>query len=143
MFQWLAIHDIMKKSATHNSDEFQSNERRFERFSVEVPARIEILHGKRRDQPFFTQTLDLSATGAFFPVFRGIQLGDILKIDFYLVFENYDGDDGNHDMVTMTVTGRVIRSETAGTAISFEEDYEMSTRKLFPVKEGKGSRVSQ
>jgi hypothetical protein len=133
----------MKKRAIHKSNEFLGNERRFERFPVEVPARIELLHGRRKEQPFFSQTLDLSASGAFFPEFKRIRLGDMLKIDFYLVFENYDSDNGNHDMVTLTVTGKVIRSEASGTAIRFEEDYEMSARKLFPIKEANSSVVSQ
>jgi len=126
----------MKKSLTHHSDEFLRDERKFERFPIEVPARVELLHCKRKDRIIFTQTLDLSATGAFFPELEGLRLGNMVKIDLYLVFEDPDATDDVHDMVAMTVTGKVIRSEASGTAICFEEDYDVSTRKLFPVKEG-------
>ncbi|MCX5830126.1 MAG: PilZ domain-containing protein [Deltaproteobacteria bacterium] len=126
----------MKKDLTYHADEFLRDERRFERFSIEVPARVELLRARGKARSIFTQTSDLSATGAFFPELAEMHLGDMVKIDLYLVFEDQDATDGIHDMVAMTVTGKVIRSETSGTAIRFEEDYQMSTRKLFPVKEG-------
>ena len=128
--------DIMKKNAPHQGNEFLRDERRFERFPIEVPARVELLHCKRKDRIIFTQTLNLSAAGALFPESDGLRLGNIVKIDLYLVFEDHDATNDVHDMVTMTVTGKVIRSEASGTAICFEEDYDVSTRKLFPVKEG-------
>ena len=133
----------MKKHFTHHAGEFLRDERRFERFLIEVPARVELLQGNGKDRPFFTQTLDLSATGAFFPELAGMRPGEMVKIDLYLVFEDPDATDDIHDMVAMTVSGKVIRSEAAGTAISFEEDYQMSPRKLFPVEEGKRFRVGK
>lgn len=133
----------MKKALTHHSAEFLRDERRFERFPIEVPARVEPLQGKGKDRPLFTQTLDLSATGAFFPELTGMRLGEMVKIDLYLVFEDPDATDDIHDMVAMTVTGKVIRSEASGTAIRFEDDYQMSTRKLFPAEEGKRFRVGK
>ena len=128
--------DVMKKHFTQHADEFLRDERRFERFLIEVPARVELLRGNGKDRPFFTQTLDLSATGALFPELEGMHLGEIVKIDLYMVFEDPDATDDIHDMVAMTVTGEVIRLEAAGMAIRFEEDYQMVTRKLFPVEKG-------
>jgi hypothetical protein len=135
--------DVMKKHLTQHADEFLRDERRFERFLIEVPARVERLQGKGKDRPLFTQTLDLSATGAFFPELAGMRPGEMVKIDLYLVFEDPDATDDIHDMVAMTVTGKVIRSEASGTAIRFEEDYQMSPRKLFPVAEGKRFRIGK
>ncbi|MEI7638293.1 MAG: PilZ domain-containing protein [Syntrophus sp. (in: bacteria)] len=131
----------MNKSLTHHSDEFLRDERKFERFHIEVPARVELLHGKRKERILFTQTLDLSATGALFPELAEMRIGDIVKIDLYLVFEDPDATDDVHDMVAMTVTGKVIRSEASGTAIRFEEDYHMSNRKLLPAEAGRRSSV--
>lgn len=127
---------VMKKTTTQHVNEFLRDERKFERFPVEVPVRVELLQGKRKDRHLFTHTSDLSATGAFLPELEGMQIGEIVKIDLYLVFENPDPSGSIHDMLAMTVTGKVIRSKVSGTAIRFEEDYQMSTRKLFPVKEG-------
>lgn len=125
------------------ANEFMRDERRFERFPVEVPARVEMIQGKGKDRTLFTQTSDLSATGVFFPELVGMNIGDRVKIELYLVFENPDATGGIHDMVSMTVTGKVIRSEASGTAIRFDEDYQMSTRKLIPVEKGKGFRVGK
>lgn len=133
----------MKKTITQHTNEFMRDERRFERFPVEVPARVEMIHGKGKDRTLFTQTSDLSATGVFFPELGGMNIGERVKIELYLVFENPDAIGGIHDMVAMTVTGKVIRSEASGTAIRFDEDYQMSTRKLIPVEKGKGFRVGK
>ena len=139
----VVTHHVMKKHLTHHAGEFLRDERRFERFPVEVPARVALLRGKGKDRPLFTQTLDLSATGAFFPELEGAHPGELVKVDLYLVFEDPDANDDVHDMVAMTVTGKVIRSEPSGTAIRFEEDYQMSPRKLFPVEKGKRFSVGK
>ena len=117
------------------ADEFLKDERRFERSPIGVPARVGLLRCRRKARVIFTQTLDLSATGAFFPELAGMRLGDKVKIELYLVFEDIDATDGITNLVTMTVPGQVIRSEASGTAVRFEEDYQMSARKLFPEEE--------
>jgi hypothetical protein len=126
----------MKKNVTHHTNEFLRDERRFERFPIEVPARVKLLHSKRKDRTILTQTLDLSATGAFFPELAGVHLGDMVKVELYMIFEDPETTDDIHDMVAISVRGKVIRSEASGTAIRFEEDYQISTRRILSVKGG-------
>lgn len=127
--------DVMKEDLPPNDDEFPKDERRFERSPIRVPVRVELLRSKRKSRVIFTEALDLSATGAFFPELAGMRLGDRVKIELYLVFEDIDATDGITEMVTITVPGQVIRSEASGTAVRFEEDYQISARKLFPEEE--------
>jgi len=101
--------------------------RRFERYSVEVPARVELLRSKRKNKVLFLKTLNLSATGAFFPDLKSIPVGTIMKVEYYLSFENPNAVESAHEMVVTTVTGEVVRSDRSGTAVRFAEDYQMST----------------
>jgi len=103
--------------------------RGFERYSVEVPARVELLRSRRKNKVLFLRTLNLSATGAFFPDWKFIPVLTIIKVEYYLFFENPNAVESAHDMVVTAVTGEVVRSDGFGTAVRFAEDYQMSTNR--------------
>ena len=101
--------------------------RNFERYPVEVPARVELLRSRRKNKVLSLKTCNLSALGAFFPEWQPISVGIPVKAEFYLVFENQHANEVVRDLVVMTVEGTVVRTDSSGTAVSFAENYEMKT----------------
>jgi len=111
--------------------------RGFERYPIEVPARVELLLSPRKSRVLFLKTCNLSATGAFFPEWQSIPVGSLVKVEYYLFFENRDDNETTHDTVVTTVTARVVRCDRFGTAVHFGADYQMRTyRCLFPDASG-------
>ena len=108
-------------------EEFTGETRRFERYPVEVPARVKLLRSRRKNRVLFLRTCNLSASGAFFPEWKSIPDGRLIKVEFYLSFEIQDAVETIHDMVVTRVTGKVVRSDRFGTAVRFAEDYQMKT----------------
>jgi len=106
-------------------EEFMGETRRFERYPVEVPARVELTRARRKDKVIFLNTYNLSASGAYFPEWQSIPVGSPIKAELYLFFENQQAVETIHDMVVMNVRGKVIRSDDVGTAVSFAENYQI------------------
>ena len=108
-------------------DKHTEETRHFERYPVEVPARVELLRSRRKDKVLFLRTCNLSATGAFFPEWESIPVGTPINVEYYLFFENQDAVELAYDMVITKTTGKVVRSDRFGTAARFAEDYQMKT----------------
>jgi hypothetical protein len=111
---------------------FTRESRRFERYPVEVPARVELIRSRRKNRILFLKTCNLSASGAFFPEWRFIPVGTLMNVEYYLLFEDPDTAESNHYIVVTTVTGKVIRSDASGTAVCFEENYQQRTCRCLP-----------
>lgn len=107
------------------------NTRRFERFDIGVPVRIELIQSRRKRKVIKTYISDLSAIGVFLPELKSLPVGQMLRADIYFLFEgpNPSCQEG-YELVTMTVTGRVVRSGSTGTGIAFNEDYGVSSRRI-------------
>jgi hypothetical protein len=105
--------------------------RRFERFDIDAPVRIEIIQSRRKRKVIETYIPDLSAVGAFLPELKSLPVGQALRADIYFLFEgpNPSCQEG-YELVTMTVTGCVVRSGSTGTGIAFNEDYGVSSRRI-------------
>ncbi|MCX5818596.1 MAG: hypothetical protein NT047_01565 [Deltaproteobacteria bacterium] len=107
-------------------------ERNFQRYPVEVLARVELLRSRRKDRFLFLWSFNLSASGIFFPEWKSLRIGKSIKVEFYLFFEDPDTALKNHDIVAVTVTGKVVRSNEFGTAVQFEKDYQVKTYNVSP-----------
>ncbi|MBW2174271.1 MAG: hypothetical protein JRF64_06455 [Deltaproteobacteria bacterium] len=79
--------------------------RKLERFSFEVPAKLEVAVSGEGNRVFDLPTSDICAGGAFFL--------DRLK---ELI---------SHNRINVKVKGTVVRCGSAGMAICFEEDYQI------------------
>jgi len=108
----------------------RSDTRRFDRIEIEVPARIEIIESRKKRKPIESYVSNLSASGAFFPALKSIPLGKQVKVDIFLLFEGQHPVNEEHDMVVLSVTAVVIRSDHAGTAVAFAEDYRMTSSRI-------------
>jgi len=97
--------------------------RRLGRFRLEVPAKIEVLHsdleGERRD----LKTRNISSGGAFFHTKEPLPEGTLVKIDLILPLEKLKKLKNDHRQAYIEVTGKVLRAELKGMAISFDQDY--------------------
>ena len=101
--------------------------RHFESCSVPVLVRIKMLLSRRKNRIVFLKASNLSTTGAFFPEWKYITFGRPIKVQFYLPFESQNAVGTTYEVVVTTVTGKVVRSDQFGTAVSFADDYQMKT----------------
>ena len=53
----------------------------------------------------------------------------LVTVKICLFFENQDGTETICDRVTIKVAGKVVRSDRSGTAVSFDEDYKLRTKR--------------
>lgn len=104
------------------------NKRKFERFEVSVPARIEVPEQDGRTLKFDLETYDLSAGGTFIKLEKPLSEGCEVKIDIILSFEELKTETDPNGSLILSTTGRVVRSGPHGIAIRFNENYEFKTR---------------
>jgi len=98
--------------------------RRLERFSFEVPARIEVMVPADRKETLDLQTSDICAGGAFFRTSQALPEGTKVNIDLIIPLDRLRELIG-HSRVNVKVNGTVIRSGSTGMAICFNEDYQI------------------
>lgn len=122
----------MKSLTISRGKESLGEGRGFQRYPVEVPARVELLRSRRKDRFLFLWSFNLSASGAFFPEWKSLRIGRSVKVEFYLFFEDPDSALKNPDIVAVTVTGKVVRSNEFGTAVQFDKDYQVRTYDVSP-----------
>ena len=105
--------------------------RRFERFDIDAPVRIELIQSRRKRKMIETYISDLSAVGAFLSELKSLPVGQMLKANIYFFFEGQNPScQEGYELITMTVNGRVIRSGSTGSGIAFDEDYRVSSRRI-------------
>jgi hypothetical protein len=103
------------------------DKRKFERFEIQVPAKIEITAQDGRSVKFELETQDLSAGGMFIKLDQPLPEGCQIKIDIVLSFEELITATDPSGSLLLTTTGYVVRSGDDGIAICFDENYEFRT----------------
>ena len=103
----------------------EKEKRKLERFDLEIPAKIEVL---QRDQMWEEDILDFTTSdicsgGAFFHTSRPLPEGTEVKIDLVLPLDRLKELKEDCDQVYIRITGTVLRSESEGMAVYFNEDY--------------------
>jgi len=109
--------------------------RKFERFDISVPARIEIIDQEGEREKYKLETSDLSAEGIYLKPGRPLQEGSQVSIEVFLNFEELRCPADPDGSLIIAATGRVLRSGNEGTAIHFNNDYEIKTCFDFIQKE--------
>ena len=100
--------------------------RNFERFNLGLPATVEFFEPARTRTLLLT-TGDISAGGVFFQTSNSIAEGTEVKLDLTVTSEFLKEQTGAQGLIK--IRGRVVRSNSIGTAISFAQDYQI-TRKV-------------
>jgi hypothetical protein len=98
--------------------------RKLERFSFEVPAKLEVAVSGEGNRVFDLPTSDICAGGAFFRMEEALPEGTKVNIDLILPLDRLK-ELISHNRVNVKVKGTVVRSGSAGIAICFEEDYQI------------------
>jgi len=97
--------------------------REFERFDLELPARVEVETSGRENEIFSLKTSNISAGGAFFHTERPLSEGTKVKLNLILAIERLTKLTGSQCHIK--VNGTVVRSEERDMAIRFQRNYEM------------------
>ena len=107
---------------------YMKDKRKFERFEVKVPARIEIPGQNGRIVKFDLETGDLSAGGTFIKLEDPLPEGSEVKVEVVLSFEELITAMDPDGSLVLSTKGHVIRSTSDGIAIRFNENYEFKAR---------------
>jgi hypothetical protein len=133
------VASLLDKSV-RNGAKYMKDQRRFERYNIDVHARIELITSCGKRKVIESHVANLSAVGGFFPHVKSLPLVQLLKVDIFLPFERPNPSLEEHQLITMTVTGQVVRSGSSGTAVAFAEEYRLTSCKIFKrAKETKNS----
>lgn len=102
----------------------------FERYDIDVPARIELITSRGRRKMIESHVVDLSAVGGLFSDVKSLPLAQLLQVNIFFPFKRPNSSPKEHELITMTVTGQVVRSGLSGTAISFTGEYRLTSRTI-------------
>lgn len=108
--------------------------RKFERFDINVPAKVEILTQAGEKKEYIFETSNLSAQGAYLKAVKPLREGSQMKIEILLNFEKLKCLSNPDGSLVIITTGRVLRSGRKGMAIHFNRSYDIKTRSDF-IKE--------
>ncbi len=113
--------------------------RALKRFELEVPARIKVTSPEREGEPLDLLTSDISSGGAFFHTSQPLEEGTDVKVDLILpikkLMKEIEGAEGNFEHTYVKISGKVLRTESRGMAIIFDEDYE--------IRPWQGSKITE
>jgi hypothetical protein len=97
--------------------------RKLGRFRLEIPAKIEMIGSEWGKAGRDLRTSNISSGGAFFHTEQPLPEGTPVKIDLILPLEKLKKLKKDHRRAYIKVTGKVLRSESKGMAISFDQKY--------------------
>jgi len=100
--------------------------RRLERFQLEIPAAIEFLTSDREKRLLNLLTSNICSGGAYFHTTQPLPEGTKVKMDLILPLDRLKKPHDGHKQLYIKVAGTVLRSESEGMAIGFDEDYEIT-----------------
>jgi len=101
------------------------NKRKLERFDLQVPAKIEVVKRDREKGMLDLLTSNISSGGAFLHTTQPFPQGTEVKIDLVLPLEKLKKLENGVQQAYIKVKGTVLRTESTGMAISFDEDYQI------------------
>ena len=102
--------------------------RQFERFSINLPARLETFVSNKK-QIFDLKTRDISASGAFFDTKSPFSEGIRIKLNVTADNKRIKELTGSHGFIECE--GVVIRSTPEGIAICFDKDCQILSLKNY------------
>ena len=110
----------------------KEEKRGLERFNLEIPARIKTTLSRKEEEAIDLLTSDICSGGAFFHTAKPLAEGTDVKIDLILPITGLckkldEGrGEGGYQRAFIKISGKVLRAESEGMAIAFNEDYEIS-----------------
>ena len=102
-----------------------AEKRRLERFDLELPTTIELLTSDQEKSLLNLLTTNICSGGAYFHTTQPLPNGTQVKIDLVLPLDKLRKLKDEHKQAYIKVTGTVLRSESEGMAIFFDENYQI------------------
>ena len=99
--------------------------RKLERFDLELPATIQFLTPGQEKSLLNLLTTNISSGGAYFHTPQPLPKGTPVKIDLILPLGRLKKLKDDSKQAYIKVTGTVLRSESEGMAICFDQDYQL------------------
>ena len=99
--------------------------RKLERFSLKLPATLSADCFSHKSEAVKLQTVDISSGGAFFHTESPMPMGTAVEIEVIVPLDELKKLKGKRARIM--VTGAVVRSETQGMAICFDEKYQIQS----------------
>ena len=97
--------------------------RKLERFDLDIPARLMVTTNDQKKEVIETQTVNISAGGAFLQTEHSYPEGTRVQLDLVLPVEKIKELIGMYGCVK--VVGKIARSEAQGIAVIFDNKYEI------------------
>ncbi len=108
----------------------KEEKRGLERYDLEIPAKIKVAATYKEEETIDLLTSDISSGGAFFHTTQPLAEGTDVKIDLILpiakLCDKLEQGEGEYQHAYIKISGKVLRTESRGMAIVFNEDYEIS-----------------
>jgi len=101
-------------------------QRRLERFDLEVPAEIEVVTSAQKRDTLNLSTSNICSNGAFFRTKKPLPEGTDVRMDLILPFEKPKKPKNEWLRARIKITGKVLRSESNGMAIGFNKNYQIT-----------------
>ena len=105
--------------------EIGKEKRKFERFDINVPVRIQISGQEGQGETMDLVSDSVSAGGIFLKLQNQPPEGSPVRIEILLNFEELRTPEDPEGALVIAATGQVLRSEPEGIAIRFNEDYDI------------------
>jgi hypothetical protein len=102
-----------------------TDKRTLERFDLELPATIELLTSDQEKSLVNLLTTNICSGGAYFHTRQPLPEGTQVKIDLVLPLDKLKKLKDDCKQAYIKATGTVLRSESEGMAMSFDEDYQL------------------
>ena len=102
-----------------------TDKRGLERFDLHIPAAIEFLTSDQKEKMLNLLTTNICSGGAYFYSPQPLPEGTQVKIDLVLPLDKLKKLKKEHKKAYIKVTGKVLRTESEGMAICFDEDYQI------------------
>jgi hypothetical protein len=117
--------------------------RKFERYNIDIPVSVEIISPTGLPGKIDFEGINLAAGGILIKKGQSLTEGSPIKVEIVFHFEDLMTPENLEGALIMTVTGHVLRIGPEGTAIGFDEDYDMSQSLSFLQKKTEGDRLME
>jgi hypothetical protein len=105
---------------------YMCDRRKFERYNINLPVSVETMPQAGLPEIIDYEGINLAAGGMFIKKGQSLPENSPIRIEIIFHFEELKTPENLEGALIMAVTGHVVRTEPAGTAVRFHDDYEMS-----------------
>ena len=110
--------------------------RNLERFDLKIPARVQAMVLEQEHETQELLTTNVCSGGAFFQTPQPLPKGTEVKVDLTISLSKLKALKDEYQQVDIKIKGKVVRTDSQGMSISFDEDFH-----IVPLKKEKKSSM--